>query len=248
MQKLEIQGVYREEKGKGPARQLRMKGYVPAVLYRKGSCVSLQLSQKEVDRAVHSMSGRNNLITIQITSEGNQTTRMAVIKEAQRHPLTDTILHLDLFEVSMNEPLTLKVPIEIIGTSVGIKAGGILQHSIRELLIQCLPAVIPDKIRVDITTLEIGQAIHARDIVLGEGVKRLGDTNPSIVSVIPPISKEKMEASLVTTPKDTKEPEVIGQKEKEEKEAAAGKGAEKGAAKGAAKEAGKDAGKDKGKK
>ncbi len=237
MQKLEIQGAYREQNGKGPARQLRMKGYVPAVLYRKGSCVSLQLSQKEVDRVVHSLSGRNNLITLQVTSEKGPATRMAVIKEVQRHPLTDTVLHLDLFEVAMDEPLTLKVPIEIVGTSVGIKAGGILQHGIRELQIQCLPAVIPDTIRVDITALEIGQAIHVRDIVFGEGIKRVGDTNPSVVSIIPPISKEKMEASLVAAPKEAKEPEVIGQKEKELKEAAAGKEG----AKAAAKETGKDA-------
>ncbi len=224
MQKVEIQSQYRQEYGKGVARKLRVRGQIPAVLYSKGTSVALQLNLKEIDRALRSGSGDNTLMTFQVDQGKGVQSHLAILREIQRDPITGTILHVDLFEVSMNEPLILSVPVEIVGTVMGVKDGGILQHTMRELSIRALPALIPDRISVDASTLKIGETIHVRDLSLAEGIEILADPNRVVVSVVPPISEAKMEAILAPGVKETKAPEVIGEKEKAEKAEAAGKG------------------------
>ncbi len=226
MQKVEISGAYRETRGKGPARQLRAIGQVPAVLYSKGTSTLLQVNPKEINRILNSPSGENSLITLVLSQgkEGYATSRLAVLKAVQRNPVSESLVHVDLFEISLSDPITLRIPIEITGLSVGVKGGGILQHSTRDLEVRCLPAIVPDRISVDVTALKIGDSIHQREIVLGEGIELLGDPNQSIVSVVPPISEAKMDAILATGPKDIKAPEVTKQKDKEEIAAAPAKG------------------------
>jgi large subunit ribosomal protein L25 len=147
----------------------------------------------------------------------------------------------------MSEPLTLRVRAEIFGVSVGVKNGGILQYSLRDLDIRCLPLVIPDAIRIDITALKIGDAVHVADIPRTEGIEIISDPHLIVVSVVSPMSEAQMEAMLAAPAKDTKEPEVVGAKEKEEAAAAKGDGKGKdGKAKG--KEEPKAKGKEGGKK
>jgi large subunit ribosomal protein L25 len=198
---------------------------------------------KEIDRVLHSASGENSLISLKLSGGQNGAgaageERLAVLREIQRNPVTEGMVHVDLFEISMNEPIALKIPVELVGLAAGVKNGGILQHSTRELEVRCLPALIPDRIRVEVSALKIGDSIHVRELVMAEGIELLSDPNQSLVSVVPPISEAKMEAILATAtgPKETKEPEVIGQKEKEEAAAEKGdtkaKGAEKPKAEG----------------
>jgi large subunit ribosomal protein L25 len=220
MQKIEVSAAYREKLGKGPSRQMRMAGQVPAVLYRKGVSTTLSLNPKEIDRVLNSASGENSLITLKLSGGQNGegvavAEHLAVLKEIQRNPVTDNMVHVDLFEILMNELITLRIPVVLTGAAIGVKNGGIVQHSARELEVRCLPALIPDSISVDVSALKIGDSIHVREMVMAEGIELLTDRNQSIVSVVPPISEAKMEAILATAPKETKEPEVIGQKEKE---------------------------------
>ncbi|MBI3359134.1 MAG: 50S ribosomal protein L25 [Nitrospirae bacterium] len=227
MQKIAIKSACREKRGKGPARRLRMAGQVPAVLYSKGTSTLLTLNPKEIDNLLKSASGENSLITLQAEKESEKEARLAILKQLQRDPITGKILHADLFEISIDKPLTLRIPVEIFGVSVGVKNGGILQHNLRELEIRCLPSLIPDHIRVDVSLLKIGEVIHVKDVAVLEGIEMIADSNLVVVSVVAPISEAKLEAMLATAPKETKAPEVIGAKEKEEEAPTAG-GKEKG--------------------
>ena len=121
MQKIAVESMYREKRGKGPARQLRMRGQVPAVLYSKGTSTLLELNPKEIDNLLKSASGENSLITLRAGKEGEKESRLAILKELQRDPITGKILHVDLFEVSINEPLALRIPVEVFGVSIGVK-------------------------------------------------------------------------------------------------------------------------------
>jgi large subunit ribosomal protein L25 len=240
MQKVAITSTIREKRGKGPARQLRMAGRVPAVLYSKGNSTLYSLNPKEIDKMLQTPSGENSLITLQSGEEGNQDSRLAILKALQRDPIRGQILHVDLFEISINEKLTLRVPVEAYGVSVGVKNGGILQHNLRDIEIRCLPSLIPDNIRVDITLLKLGESLHVKDISVLEGVEIISDPEFVVVSVAAPMSEAQLEAMLATAPKDTKGPEVTGEKAKEEegktdakgKPDAKGKGKEEPKAKG----------------
>jgi len=222
MQKVALTSTYRDKRGKGPARQLRMLGQVPAVLYSKGHSTLYTLNPKEIDKLLQTPSGENSLITLQSETvgtppaEGEQGSRLAILKALQRSPITGKILHVDLFEISINDPLTLRVPVEVFGVSVGVKNGGILQHTLRDLEIRCLPSLIPDKIRIDITLLKVGDSLHVKDVPVSEGIEIISDLNLVLVSVVAPMSEAKLEAMLATAPKDTKAPEVIGAKKEEE--------------------------------
>ncbi|MEK7286757.1 MAG: 50S ribosomal protein L25 [Nitrospirota bacterium] len=232
MQKVVLSSQDRKERGKGPARQLRMRGQIPAALHRKGISTMLELNKKEMDRILNAASAKNKLLTLE-NKEAQGESRLAILKEVQRDPITGNVLHVDLLEVSMTEPITLRVQVEILGVAVGVKTGGgILQHGLRELEIKCLPSIIPDRIRIDIANLKVNDAIHVSDIPAIEGIELVSDSHLVVVSVIPPISDAKMEAMLATTVKDSKEPEVVGAKEKEEAAAAKGDGKDKGKDKG----------------
>ncbi|MBI3804479.1 MAG: 50S ribosomal protein L25 [Nitrospirae bacterium] len=216
MQKLEIQGEYRKEAGKGVARQLRMRGKIPAVLYSAGSSTLLTMDPKDIDKVLHSASGENTLITLQVAADGSGSgSHVAILRDFQRDPITGKVLHADLFEINMNEPLVVKVQVEVVGgVAAGVKEGGVLQHNIRELEIRCLPSLIPDQIEVDASGLGIGESIHAKDIRLADGIELMGDPDQVLVSVAVPMSEEKLE-ELLTAPKEVKEPEVLTKKEKE---------------------------------
>jgi len=222
MQKIVINGSYRKESGKGPARKLRAVGRIPAIIYRGGASTPMELDQKEITKVINT-SGQRRLVTLHFPEVENDPTqdKLAIMKAVQRDPLTDNILHVDFFEVAMNEAVLFRVPLEIIGVASGVKAGGMLQQSLRELEVRCLPSAIPERIRIDVSSLAIGQSIHLKEVDLGEGVTRATEANLVVVSVIPPVSDAKLEASLAAVPKEAGEakvPEVVGQKEKEAKE------------------------------
>lgn len=244
MQKIEIQSERRNDAGKGFARRLRAQGKIPAVLYGAGASTLLTLDPKEVAKILRSASGENTLITLQISGEADEkkgaASRIAILRDFQRDPITGKVLHADLFEISMDEPISVKVPVEVIGSiPAGVKEGGVLQHNIREVEVRCLPSLIPDHIQIDASGLGIGQSIHIKDVHLEEGIEITDDPEQVLVSVAAPISEAKLEELLTTTPKEGKEPEVVGKKEGEEEGKTEGKEGAKGEAKGEAKAEGK---------
>jgi large subunit ribosomal protein L25 len=225
--------------GKGVARTLRREGKIPGVLYGQGECLALTMEPGEIRKVLHSEGGSNTLLNLNIAGAGTTTMkRTAMLRDYQVDPITGTILHADLFEVAMDRPVRVRVPVAATeGIPVGVAEGGILQHNVRDLHIECLPSQIPSSIVVDPTALKINQGIHVKEIAPPPGIKILDDPEMMVISIAAPISEAKLEALLATAPagEGAVEPEVIGKgKEEEVTEEGAAAAAAKPGAKAAA--------------
>ncbi len=196
--KFELNVERRANAGKGPARELRRNGRIPAVLYGSGNSLLLSMDPKEARHIILSQAGHTGLLTARISGgDESPEDRVAVLQDYQIDPIAGTILHVDLFEVSMDKPLRVKIPVTTIGeTPVGVKEGGVLQTVLRELHIECLPAQIPDHIEVDASALQVGQGIHVKDVIVSEGIKILDDADLMVTHVVTKISEAKLEALL----------------------------------------------------
>ena len=172
----------REKTGKGENGRLRKSGYVPCILYgpELESNVMGKLKSKDVQRI---LAGRweSQRFTVKLP-DGEE--EMCLIREAQVDPLTDQPLHIDFLRLVKGRKINVNIPVEVIGREVspGVKDGGVLE-SMRELEVQTLPMNIPDVIEVDVSALGVGDAIHARDLKLPEGVELLVDPD-EIVAVV----------------------------------------------------------------
>ena len=149
--------------------------------------MQLSLNNKELEKVLHTGAGENVLINLSF--EGDKDNKMVMLKEITRHPLKDSIEHVDLLEVVMDKEIHIEVPVHLIGKAVGLAFGGIVQQEIRKVKVECLPNQIPGSLDADISSLEIGQALHVSDIVLPEGVKVLNDRDETVVSVVAPVAE-----------------------------------------------------------
>jgi large subunit ribosomal protein L25 len=224
MKEIELRAKPREESGKEYAKKLRKNGFVPAVLYGpETKTLALEVETKSFLSLLRGGLGENVIITL-LLDDKKDSQRKVLVREVQRDPVTGAILHLDFHQISLTKKLTIQVPIHLMGTPVGVDDGGILQHALRDLEIECLPTTIPEKIEVDVSHLKIGDSVHVADIKV-ENAEILSDSKSSIVSVVPPTVFKEPE---VAAPVVEEEPEVIGEKEgeeekKEEKEEEKGK-------------------------
>lgn len=186
MSALKITAEPREGTGKGVARKLREAGRVPAVLYGMGKDgVPLSLDSYELNQLLSSAGARTSILELEVRDGGKDSSKNVLIKEVQKHPYKDNILHMDLLEVAMDEEISVMVPIEILGTPKGVKLdGGILEMKRRELEIVCLPNIIPDSISIDVTELEIGDNVHVEDIEVPDGVSISHDVNFTLLTVV----------------------------------------------------------------
>ncbi len=192
--KYELEVERREKSGKGVARQLRLQGKIPGVLYGGGKSQFLALEHNIARKLVLSQVGHAGLLTVRMPGESD---RVAVLQDHQLDPVTGAILHIDLFEVSMEKPIRVKVPVSLIGQApIGLKEGGILHQPLRELHIECLPGLIPDHIEVTGTNLGVGQGIHVKEVEAPEGVKILDDPGLMVVNVATKISEAKLDSLL----------------------------------------------------
>jgi large subunit ribosomal protein L25 len=186
METIKIVAETREDAGKGAARQLRQSGRIPAVLYGQGKeGISLTLDAHEIRKLLGGFGARTNILELEVTEKGKESfKRNILIKEIQRHPYKDTVLHMDLFEVAMDQEINVMVPIETVGTPAGVIMGGILEMKRRQLEVFCLPGSIPDTLTVDISHLEIGDVVHVASIEVPDGVRIPYDVNYTILTVV----------------------------------------------------------------
>ena len=229
--KFDLAVTVREKSGKGAARQLRRSGKVPGVLYGQGECVLLTIEPEPLTKILKSQAGSTALITLTVNGAKANPKRTALLRDFQVDPVEGHVLHADLFEISMDKPIRVKVPVHVIGgTPAGVKEGGILHYNTRELHVECLPDALPDHIEVDASGLGIGQGIHLKEMAKMEGLRYLDDADQMVVSVAVPMSDAKLEALLTSQaagPEGAKEPEVAA------KGKAVAEGAEAAAAPGA---------------
>ena len=215
----------RADFGKNVNRRLRAQGLIPAVLYgAKKKAVALAVSPKEIGAILRSASGENTLFDVQL--EGSR--RKVILKEFQVEPIKSRLLHVDLYEVALDQALEVTVHIELSGVPVGVKVeGGILDFVTRELEVECLPTDIPEKIVVDVSELGMGRHVRVSEIKAPERVTILTDPDVVIAHVVAPRAEEVAPAAEVAAvPAEgaaAVEPEVI----KKGKPAAEGEGDEK---------------------
>jgi large subunit ribosomal protein L25 len=187
----------RSETGKGVARRLRREGRIPAVLYGRGrATTSLTLNPSELDRLIRtSHAGVNTLIDL--AGAGELVGRTVIVKELQREPVGGRLLHADLLEIDLAERISVAVPIHLRGTAHGVTMGGLIDHNLRTVELECLPGAIPDEILVDVSHLDVGDSIHVSDLVLPEGVELVTSGEQSVVSVVAPRMEEEPKAEEV---------------------------------------------------
>ena len=168
----ELTAEPRSDTGKGASRRLRRTGKVPAIIYGGGKDPeSLTLSQNEIIRNLEHEAFYSHILTIKVGASETQ----AILRDLQRHPSKPTVMHMDLQRVSATEKLKTHAPLHFIGEDIapGVKAGGLVSHDLTEALIECLPKNLPEFIEVDISGMEIGDALHLSDLKVPEGVTLL---------------------------------------------------------------------------
>ena len=187
-----LEAERREGAGKGVARKLRATGRVPAVFYGQGTAaVSLSVDARELFHLLHVNAGTNLLVDLMIDGEPH----MAIAREIQRDHIRNTFKHVDFLAVSRSETITVSVEVKETGEPAGVKAGGVIEHHLRDIEVECLPQDVPDAIEVDVSSLELGDMLHVRDLVAPKGVQILSNPEDAVLSVITPAAL-RVEADL----------------------------------------------------
>ena len=221
MQQVRLEAQKREASGKGAARGMRRTGNLPGILYgRKNEVMPIQIDARGFRDFLQNY-GENAFINLEIADHG---TENVMVKEIQRDPVSNQLLHTDLLRISMDEPITSAVPITLVGSAPGIQEGGILEFPHRQLTLHCLPTLLPDEIEVNINELDIDDRLSVTDVSLPEGIEVLDDPNTRIVAVVPPKIEEEPEVEdeegleIEAEADEDAEPEVISRRSADDEE------------------------------
>src|SRR6267142_6848639 len=181
--------------GRSAVRKLKALGVVPAIIYgAKDKAEPLQVSRRDINAMLGHAAGENILVELEIAGKS----RLALVQEVQHAPLGGAVLHIDFHAVSQDEVIEADVPLEPMGIANGVKnMGGLLEQNIRALAIECLPRDLPDVIAVDVSALDIGDAIHVREIKLPPGVTTRVQPDLNAFSVLAPTVKKEPVAAVV---------------------------------------------------
>ncbi|PID57044.1 50S ribosomal protein L25/general stress protein Ctc [candidate division KSB3 bacterium] len=213
MEQMQLTSKVRTDTGKGVARKLRQKGFVPAVVYGGShGNISLSVNSHDLRQILARGAGETSLVDLKVTNGSETQTIPVIIKEFQIDPVKRTLLHADFMEVTMGQAIEVQLPIELTGTSEGVKVGGILEFVTRELTVECLPSKILNHINVDISALEIGESLSVEDINLSDDYKILTPAE----TVVATVTALKAEVEEEEGEEEQAEPEVISKGKKAE--------------------------------
>jgi large subunit ribosomal protein L25 len=189
----DMTAVMRDDFGKGAAHRLRRSGYAPAILYgKKSEPMALAMETKTLTRDLVRLHGHNVVVNLIIEGEKGKKKHNVLIKDTQTDPITDSILHVDFFEIDLDREVVLDVQVVYSGTAKGVDLGGILNIMEHTIKIKGLPLAIPDEITVDVTSLELmSQGITCGDLVIPEGVTLEEELDKVCVSVVAPKAVEE---------------------------------------------------------
>jgi large subunit ribosomal protein L25 len=184
----------REKPGKTGTKAVRQKGQVPATCYGRGlKPLSISLDPDDLIEIISGPRGLNSLIKLDGAED-----RTVFVQEMQKDPVERHLLHVDFIFVDTSKPIQRDVPIELVGKPEGVKLGGVLQITQRDILIEALPAELPDKVSVNVEELLVGQSIHVEDVAFPTGVKAIYDRNFNICAVVAPTEEKEPEAEELT--------------------------------------------------
>ncbi|HEX3235681.1 MAG TPA: 50S ribosomal protein L25 [Gemmatimonadales bacterium] len=218
-QEANLQVATRASTGKGAARTLRREGKVPGVIYGHGRAAeAVTVETAALTKMLVGISAGTTIVDVAI--DGRAPVK-ALIREIQRDALRPAeILHLDLYEVRADEQITLAVPVHLVGVPDGVRNfGGVLDHSLRELEIEVLPADIPEHVELDVTALAIGHSLFVRDLKI-EKARILNDPDTPVCTVVAPRTEEApavVEEVVSTEPELIRKPKAEAEGETEEK-------------------------------
>ena len=192
MELIELKTKTRTTTGNGPARRLRMSGQIPAVLYGpKTESVPLSVDKSDLELLFKKGGIGQIVLNLVIQKNGETLTMPAMIKELQIHPVSRNFIHVDFYEIKMDQKITAKIPVVTTGMAKGVEVGGILQIVRRELEVECLPLEVPESIEIDISDLDIGDSIHVGKISVEGDIEFLEDDNYTVVTVLAPKLEEE---------------------------------------------------------
>jgi len=179
----ELRAEPRSDSGKGPARRLRATGRVPATLYGHGvEPTSIHVSAQDLLHVFHQGGGASVLVDLKLDGQEHLT----IVRELQRDHIHNRFIHVDFMAVARDEKIVVNVELREVGDAAGVKAGGVVEHHLREVEIRCLPADVPERIEFDITRLRIGDAVRVGDIAPADGVEILTDPDTMVLAVVEP--------------------------------------------------------------
>lgn len=211
MEHLELDAEIRDKTGTSNCRRLREEGLVPGVLYGNDrDPVNLTLDATKVNK----VTGGNKIIDLSL-EDGS--TQPVMVKDVQRDVIKGSLLHVDLYQISLDQPVTVEVLVELDGPASGQQEGGVLEQLLRKLEIECLPTDIPEKIVVDVSELDIGQSLSVADIEVAEGIEIESKPSETVATVVLPDELD-LEEEEELGEEELEEPEVIGEEDEEEEE------------------------------
>lgn len=210
-----LKGQVRTQVGKEAAKKLRRQRLIPAVVYGGPSGpTAVTINPLELIKLLGSGASENVLISLALDGNSEQS-RMVILKALQRDPVRGGPLHADFLEVSMQRKVKVQIPLRLVGEAIGVKIkGGLLEQHLREVSVECLPGAIPSHIQVDISHLDVGHAIHVRELTVGGDIKVLDDPVRPVATVL--IQRVAAEGAAAAAEEKPTEPEVVGKKEAKE--------------------------------
>lgn len=210
-----LQAEPRQESGKSATRKMRAAGRIPAVVYGHGEETRLlSVDAHELELLFNRVHWENTIV--ELTIEGERAPVRTLVREVQSHAYKPLVVHVDFQQIHAGERVHVSVPIRLKGNAPGLKAGGVMMQTETDLDIRCTPDKIPEFIEVDVSGLDIGDAVHLRDITLPEGVEAEIDADRTICSVTPPTVSVTPETAEEDTAATEGEPEVIGRPKEDE--------------------------------
>jgi len=213
MEKTKLKASERKDFTKSTVKRFRKEGMIPGVFYSKNN---KPIHINVVDRTINPLvfTAKTHLISLEL--EGHEEYE-CIIKDVQFDPVTDRVIHFDLFGLTKGEKIVLEIPVQLIGTPVGIKEGGVIQHVMHKIEVECLPRNIPEHITVDVTGLKLGDSVHIGDLNY-EDIEFIDSKESLIVQVTHPKIKEEAAPVVEGVGEELKEPEVISKGKQEENE------------------------------
>ncbi len=191
---VELAVQIRAKTGTGAARRLRREEMVPAILYGpKTAPVPLAVPALRLMKLLRDIGEESKLIRIVIGNDRDQQIRQALIREVQTHPVRRRFLHVDFYEVPLDQPILVDVPVELDGESIGEKKGGVLNLIRRTLSVRCLPGEIPERVHIDISDLDLGTSVHVADLVGRVPFELMDDKSVAVVAIVVPEEVGKAE-------------------------------------------------------
>lgn len=223
-----VQAKSRQGGGKNDARRLRQTGMIPAVVYGAGQdSTAIAVDPKQMSRILHSESGHNSIFDLSLDGQSAK----VMIVDWQYEPIKGKLIHIDFKRIALDKPIRVEVPIQLTGTAVGVKTqGGILDQTLREVELECLPGDIPSHIDLDVSELAFGMVLRVSDLPHTGSLKFITaeDTPVAHITAIKEEAAPTAEAEAAAATAAPAEPEVVKKGKQETAEAGAAPAAEKG--------------------